>query len=174
LWNENDGRLMDGFNRLFAPTTKFVKEKLGIISGPVVVNCYDDDVITRNIRSLAAQGFGIDLDDFGTGHAAIANIRRFAVNRIKIDRSFITKIDSDPEQQVLTSAIIGMAESLGLETLAEGVETVAEHSRLAQMGCRYIQGFGIARPMPFEDTIAWLHKHRDKLAKGQGAVRKAG
>ncbi|NOX72313.1 MAG: EAL domain-containing protein [Alphaproteobacteria bacterium] len=139
-----------------------------------VVSDHDDDVITRNIRSLAAQGFGIDLDDFGTGHAAIANIRRFAVNRIKIDRSFITKIDSDTEQQVLTSAIIGMAESLGLETLAEGVETMAEHGRLAQMGCRYIQGFGIARPMPFEDTIAWLHKHRDKLAKGQGTDRRAG
>ncbi len=139
-----------------------------------VVSEHDDDVITRNIRALAAQGFGIDLDDFGTGHAAIANIRRFAVNRIKIDRSFITKIDLDTEQQVLTSAIIRMAESLGLETLAEGVETTAEHARLAQLGCRYIQGFGIARPMPFEDTVAWLHTHRDKLAKGSAAARKAG
>jgi diguanylate cyclase (GGDEF)-like protein len=139
-----------------------------------VVSEHDDDVITRNIRALATQGFDIDLDDFGTGHAAIANIRRFAVNRIKIDRSFITKIDTDTEQQVMTSAIIRMAESLGLETLAEGVETPAEHSRLAQMGCQYIQGFGIARPMPFEDTIAWLHKYRDKLAKGAEANRKAG
>jgi diguanylate cyclase (GGDEF)-like protein len=133
-----------------------------------VISDHDDDVITRNIRALAAHGFGIDLDDFGTGHAAISNIRRFAVNRIKIDRSFITSIDTDGDQQMITSAIIRMAESLGLETLAEGVETVAEHSRLAQMGCRYIQGFGIARPMPFEDTIAWLNQHRDMLTKGVG------
>ncbi|NOX40680.1 MAG: EAL domain-containing protein [Alphaproteobacteria bacterium] len=139
-----------------------------------VVSEHDDDVITKNIRALAAQGFGIDLDDFGTGHAAIANIRRFAVNRIKIDRSFITKIDSDPKQKLLTTAIVRMAESLGLETLAEGVETVAEHALLAQMGCRYIQGFGVARPMPFEDTVAWLHKHREKLLKTTGPARKSG
>jgi EAL domain-containing protein (putative c-di-GMP-specific phosphodiesterase class I) len=139
-----------------------------------VVSEHDDDMITRNIRSLAAQGFGIDLDDFGTGHAAIANIRRFAVNRIKIDRSFITKIDKDNEQQVLTSAIVRMADSLGLETLAEGVETTAEHSYLAKLGCRYVQGFGIARPMPFEDTISWLHKYQDRLSKGSTGDQKAG
>lgn len=139
-----------------------------------VVSDHDDDIITRNIRSLAAQGFGIDLDDFGTGHAAIANIRRFAVNRIKIDRSFITRIDKDTEQQVLTSSIIQMAESLGLETLAEGVETIGEHTRLSELGCRYIQGFGIAKPMPFEDTISWLNRHNDKLAKGGHSIRKTG
>ncbi len=139
-----------------------------------VVSDHDDDVIRHNVRALAAHGFGIDLDDFGTGHAAIANIRRFAVNRIKIDRSFVTRIDEDSEQQVMTGAIIRLAESLGLETLAEGVETVGEHNRLAQLGCRYIQGFGVARPMRFEDTIAWMHQHRDKLAKGSGTVRRAG
>ncbi|MBZ0130277.1 MAG: EAL domain-containing protein [Rhodobacteraceae bacterium] len=139
-----------------------------------VVSEHDDDVVTSNIRALAAHGFNIDLDDFGTGHAAIANIRRFAVNRIKIDRSFITHIDSDAEQQAMASAIIRMAESLGIETLAEGVETIAEHGRLAELGCRYIQGFGIARPMPFEDSIAWLTHHREKLAKGAPPVSKAG
>lgn len=139
-----------------------------------VVSDHDDDVVTRNIRALAAHGFGIDLDDFGTGHAAIANIRRFAVNRIKIDRSFVTRIDSDSEQQVMTAAIIRMAESLGIETLAEGVETVAEHSRLAEMGCRYIQGFGVAKPMPFEDTVAWLTRHREKLESGAGKGRATG
>jgi len=134
----------------------------------------DDDTITRNIRSLAAQGFGIDLDDFGTGHASIANLRRFAVNRIKIDRSFITNIDKDGEQQVMAAAIIRMAESLGLATLAEGVENIAEHSKLVELQCQYIQGFGIAKPMPFEETIAWLHQHRDKLATKDDTPRKTG
>jgi len=138
-----------------------------------VVSDHDDDVITRNIRSLAAQGFGIDLDDFGTGHAAIANIRRFSVNRLKIDRSFITRIDSDPEQQVMASAIVRMAESLGLETLAEGVETLAEHCQLAEIGCRYIQGFGIAKPMPLKDSIAWLHQYQAKQASDGNPIRKA-
>ncbi len=139
-----------------------------------VVSDHDEDVITHNIRSLAAQGFGIDLDDFGTGHAAIANIRRFAVNRLKIDRSFITKIDSDPEQQAITSAIIRMAESLGLETLAEGVETLGEQCHLANIGCQYLQGFGIAKPMPLEDSIIWLHQHRARLEAGDITNKKAG
>lgn len=139
-----------------------------------VVSDHEDDAISRNIRGLAAQGFNIDLDDFGTGHAAIANIRRFAVNRIKIDRSFVTRIDADREQQILTSAIIRMAESLGIETLAEGVETVAEHARLAAMGCRYIQGFGIAKPMPFEATLAWLTDYRAKIGGNGEAPRKIG
>ncbi len=139
-----------------------------------VVSEHDDDVITRNIRSLAAQGFGIDLDDFGTGQASIANIRRFAVNRIKIDRSFITGIDKDPEQRVMTAAIIQMAQSLGLEVLAEGVETPGEQSCLAQIGCQYIQGFGVARPMPFEESIAWLHRYRGKLAGDDAPHRRTG
>ncbi len=139
-----------------------------------VVTEHDDDVITRNIRALAAQGFNIDLDDFGTGHAAIANIRRFAVTRIKIDRSFVKGIDHDPEQATMTGAIIRMAESLGLDTLAEGVETPAEQSRLAELGCRHVQGYGIARPMPFEDSIAWLTAHREQQDGLAGRARRAG
>jgi len=139
-----------------------------------VVSDHDDDVVTRNIRALAAQGFGIDLDDFGTGHAAIANIRRFAVNRIKIDRSFIMGIDGDEEQKTLTSAIIRMAESLGLETLAEGVETIPEHAVLAGLGCRYLQGFGIGRPIPFDQTFEWMKSHQAKINKGNGPIKRAG
>lgn len=125
----------------------------------------DDDIITRNIAGLATLGCAIDLDDFGTGHASIANIRRFAVGRIKIDRSFVMKVDTDPEQQRMVSAILTMAEQLNLETLGEGVETVGEHAMLAQLGCRHVQGFGLARPMPFEDTLDWMQKHREKLAE---------
>jgi diguanylate cyclase (GGDEF)-like protein len=139
-----------------------------------VVSDTDDDTITRNIRALSGLGFGIDLDDFGTGQASIANIRRFGVNRIKIDRSFVTHVDSDREQQMLIGAILRMAESLGIESLAEGVESIAEQSMMAQLGCRHIQGFGLARPMPFEDTIAWLHRHNDKLARGADLTRRVG
>lgn len=122
-----------------------------------------DDIITRNISGLAKLGCAIDLDDFGTGHASIANIRRFAVSRIKIDRSFIMKVDEDPEQQRMVSAILTMSEQLGLETLGEGVETVGEHAMLAQLGCHHIQGYGLARPMPVSDTLEWMQKHRNKL-----------
>jgi len=134
----------------------------------------DDDIITRNISQLARLGCAIDLDDFGTGHASIATIRRFAIGRIKIDRSFIIKVDQDPEQQRLVSAILTMAERLGLETLAEGVETIGEHAMLAQLGCNHVQGYGLARPMPFEDTLAWMQKHYEKLADTPRIGRQAG
>ncbi len=134
----------------------------------------DDDIVTRNIGLLAQLGCGIDLDDFGTGHASIANIRRFAIGRIKIDRSFIIKVDQDPEQQRMVSAILTMAERLGLETLAEGVETIGEHAMLAQLGCGHVQGYGLARPMPFDDTLEWMRKHYEKLADAPRIGREAG
>lgn len=120
----------------------------------------DNDVIVSNIAALARLGCGIDLDDFGTGHASITSIRRFAVQRIKIDRSFVTKVDEDREQQKMVAAILSMAERLGLATLAEGVETPGEHAMLCQLGCGDVQGFGIARPMPVDETMDWIARYR--------------
>jgi len=88
-----------------------------------VVASDGDDEIVGNLAALADLGCGIDLDDFGTGYASIANIRRFSVGRIKIDRSFVTGLDSDPEQRSMVAAILTMAERLNVKTLAEGVET---------------------------------------------------
>ncbi len=128
-----------------------------------VISEHDDDIITRNIRALGAQGFRIDLDDFGTGHASLSNIRRFAVDRIKIDRSFVVNADSDPEQQRMIAAIVGLGERLGIETLAEGVENIGEQSILSQLGCSHLQGFAIARPMPFDKTVDWILQHQKSL-----------
>jgi diguanylate cyclase len=130
-----------------------------------VVAATDNDTIVTNIAALARLGCGIDLDDFGTGHASITSIRRFAIRRIKIDRSFVTRVDEDRSQQEMLSAILSMAERLGLATLAEGVETPAEHAILAQLGCQDVQGFGIARPMPIEETVDWIKSQHAKIAK---------
>ena len=128
----------------------------------------DNDVVVSNIAALAKLGCGIDLDDFGTGHASITSIRRFDVRRIKIDRSFVTRVDEDREQQKVVSAILSMAEQLGMATLAEGVETPGEHAMLCQLGCGDVQGFGIARPMPVEETMDWIARH---LARKDGTPR---
>lgn len=124
----------------------------------------DNDVIVSNIANLSRMGCGIDLDDFGTGHASITSIRRFAVRRIKIDRSFVTKVDEDREQQKMVAAILSMAERLGLASLAEGVETPGEHAMLSQLGCADVQGFGIARPMAVDETLDWIARHRARPA----------
>lgn len=134
-------------------------DRLSVEILETVVTNTDNDVIVQNIAALARLGCGIDLDDFGTGHAAIASIRRFAVRRIKIDRSFVTRVDVDRDQQKMVAAILSMADRLGLETLAEGVETAGEHAMLAQLGCGHVQGFAVSRPMPFEDTLDWIAQH---------------
>ena len=136
-----------------------------------VVAVSDDDVIVKNIVAFSQMGCRIDLDDFGTGHSSIANIRRFSVDRIKIDRSFVTRIDRDREQQKIVTAVLVMAEQLELETLAEGVETLGEHAMLAQLGCNSVQGFSVARPMPVEDTIHWIDQHQQKLSKAPRIAR---
>lgn len=127
-----------------------------------VVAASPEDVVVQNIAKLAHLGCAVDLDDFGTGHASLTALSRFKVNRLKIDRSFVTNIDSDPKQQRLVAAVLSMAEQLNLDSLAEGVETAEEHTLLAQMGCRHVQGFGIARPMPPTAAQDWLQKYQSR------------
>ncbi len=134
----------------------------------------EDDVVVKNIQALSELGCPVDLDDFGTGHASIASIRRFSVHRIKIDRSFITRVDRDREQQNMVAAILTMAERLDIDTLAEGVETIGEHAILAQLGCAHVQGFSIARPMPFEATEQWMRQHRSKIQHAPTVGKSAG
>lgn len=127
-----------------------------------VVANHADDIVLRNLSALAQLGCKLDLDDFGTGHASITSIRRYSVERIKIDRSFVTRIDNDTEQQKMVSAILTMADRLGLDTLAEGVETPEEQAMLAKLGCGHVQGFGIARPMPAEEVDAWISAYQGR------------
>ncbi|MFV2051752.1 putative bifunctional diguanylate cyclase/phosphodiesterase [Aliiroseovarius sp. YM-037] len=133
-----------------------------------------DDTITRNLAALSALGCYIDLDDFGVGNASITNIQRFAVDRIKIDRSFVTHTDTDQDQQRMIAAILTMAAQLGLDTLAEGVETVGEHAILAQLGCGHVQGYGIAKPMPADEIPGWIGEHAAKLDSVPRIARKTG
>jgi diguanylate cyclase (GGDEF)-like protein len=139
-------------------------DRLGVEVLETVVAGAADDVIVQNVARLAALGCRIELDDFGTGHASIANIRRFAVSRIKIDRSFVSGLATDREQQRIVAAILSMAERLGLETIAEGVESGEEHALLAQLGCAHVQGYGIARPMPEDETLAWIERYKARAA----------
>ena len=113
-------------------------------------------VVLRNVRDLIAAGFLMELDDFGTGHAAIATLRKFDVSQIKIDRSFVRNIDKDAGLQAMTGAIIDLARKLGVSALAEGVETEEEQKVLLDFGCPTAQGYLHARPMPLEDLRSFL------------------
>lgn len=119
-----------------------------------------DNMIEQNLKAISEMGCRIDLDDFGTSYTSILNIRKFSVSRLKIDRQLISRVDADKEQRRLVTALLAMAGELGIETLAEGVETPAEHSMLAQLGCDHIQGFNLARPMPRGDSLTWIPDYR--------------
>ncbi len=114
------------------------------------------DVIVENVHRLIQHGFLVELDDFGTGHAAIATLRKFAVSRIKIDRSLVQGINLDEELQVITGAIISLADRLGIKVLAEGVETDLEEGTLQRLGCACVQGYLHARPMPISMLKEWV------------------
>jgi EAL domain-containing protein (putative c-di-GMP-specific phosphodiesterase class I) len=96
---------------------------------------------------LTEMGVNLALDDFGTGYSALSYLRRFPIDRIKIDRSFVNDIDTNQSDAALARAIVGMAHGLNMQVVAEGVETDAQLDLLKHYGCDEAQGYLLARPM---------------------------
>lgn len=141
------------------PARRLVIEVLESV-GPASANADTRE----NLRRLSEAGCRIDLDDFGTGFASLDAIRQFGINRIKIDRSYVTACDVDAGQQRMILAILALAERLDISVLAEGVETRDEQAFLAQMGCDELQGYAIARPMPLAQTLDFLASNKTTTA----------
>ena len=112
---------------------------------------------------LKSRGIRLSVDDFGTGYSSLAYLRRLPIDRLKIDRSFVNDVTDDPEDAVITTAIIGMAKTLGLKTLAEGVETPAQLAFFRDRGCDEAQGYLLARPMAPDTLLAWLEGRGDRM-----------
>lgn len=136
-----------------------VPERLTVEVLETVAAESNEDIVARTLTTLSRLGCNIDLDDFGTGLTCFINIRRFDVTRIKIDRSLVSQIDEDTEQRKMFAALLAFSRKLGVETLAEGVETEAEINTLRHLGCTQAQGFVISRPMPLGDTLLWLEEN---------------
>jgi EAL domain-containing protein (putative c-di-GMP-specific phosphodiesterase class I) len=100
------------------------------------------------LHALKALGVRLGLDDFGTGYSSLGRLRRFPLDVVKLDRSFVSELGADPAADSIIAAVIGMAQALGMEVIAEGVETEAQLSRLERLGCRLAQGYHFAPPMP--------------------------
>ena len=110
----------------------------------------DDVKLRTTLATLRGMGFTLSLDDFGTGYSSLSYLRRFPIDRIKLDRSFTAGIPDDPVASSIIRAIVGLAETLGLDLIAEGVETLQQKQTLAKLGCTKIQGFLMCRPVPAE------------------------
>jgi diguanylate cyclase (GGDEF)-like protein/PAS domain S-box-containing protein len=108
---------------------------------------HDGEAVMSTLRQLKALGVKLSIDDFGTGYSSFAYLRRFKFDKIKIDQSFVRDLIDDPDNAAIVRGIISLALSLGLDVLAEGVETDAIAQRLRHLHCTYAQGYHFARPL---------------------------
>jgi diguanylate cyclase (GGDEF)-like protein/PAS domain S-box-containing protein len=104
-----------------------------------------------SMNALKRLGVGFSMDDFGTGYSSLSCLKRLPLDQLKIDQSFVRDLVTDPNDAVIVKTIIGMAKSLGLEVIAEGVETEVQRQFLLRLGCRVYQGYLFARPVPVEE-----------------------
>jgi EAL domain-containing protein (putative c-di-GMP-specific phosphodiesterase class I) len=110
----------------------------------------DIDDCMRRMNSLRELGVGFALDDFGTGYSSLTYLTRLPLEQLKIDQSFVRNLGQRNTDQVIVQTIIVMARSLGLQVIAEGVETEAQRQTLQELGCDQFQGYLLGRPMPIE------------------------
>ncbi|MEM1345424.1 MAG: bifunctional diguanylate cyclase/phosphodiesterase [Pseudomonadota bacterium] len=160
--------------RTFCDTLLFDLDRVGLAPSDLSIEVLEsalvegaDDPLLSAIARLSDAGCRIDLDDFGTGRASLANLRLLQVDRLKIDRSFVSDIHLRPDQRKLAVAMIDLARTLGLRALAEGVETAEEWQAVTELGCHEIQGFAVGRPMPAADVPYWLAEYAKRRPPGQ-------
>jgi EAL domain-containing protein (putative c-di-GMP-specific phosphodiesterase class I) len=103
------------------------------------------------LSELKHLGVRLALDDFGTGYSSLNYLKRFPIDIVKIDQAFIADLAHDPASHAIVRAVVELAHELGMTVVAEGVETVEQHKRLASLGCDSCQGYYFARPMPADD-----------------------
>ncbi|WP_252192706.1 EAL domain-containing protein [Rhizobium sp. CSW-27] len=110
-----------------------------------------EDLVTENLERIKALGVDIEIDDFGTGHTSIVSLLKLKPRRLKIDRQLVMPILTAPQERALVRSIIEIARSLGVDTVAEGVESLEHATMLRDMGCDLLQGYAFARAMPYAE-----------------------
>jgi len=123
-----------------------------------------DDIVTANIEGIKKLGIDIEIDDFGTGHTSIVSLLKIKPKRLKIDRQLVAPILNSRNEQALIRSIIEIGRSLGIETVAEGVETMEHAEMLGLLGCDLLQGYAFAKPLSFDKFVAFASKEALQLA----------
>lgn len=118
-------------------------------------------------QDMRDRGATISIDDFGTGHSSLAQLKALPVQELKIDRQFVMRLPADQDDLTITRTLLAMSQSLNLRTVAEGVETEEQFRLLRQLGCTVAQGYYIARPMPIDKLVEWI---AERAAAAGGTV----
>lgn len=151
----------------FVETVKRCLARHGVLACRLEIEVTETVLLDRSIarightlEALRAMGCTLAMDDFGTGYASLSHLTSFPVDRIKIDRGFTSAIDSDGDRGLIARTLIGLGRGLGLEVIAEGVETESQRSFLVAHGCTAVQGYLFARPMLADEALPWLGQHQ--------------
>ncbi|MFP2768998.1 putative bifunctional diguanylate cyclase/phosphodiesterase [Oceanisphaera sp. KMM 10153] len=166
-FNVSSGQLMhpdfiDELTRLLAlyPMVSPSLLELEFQEGAVLADLHGAVAVLERCRLL---GLSISFDDFGTGYSSLSHLNRLPVDIIKIDRRFICDLLSNAHDVSMVESVVQLAAALRMAVIAEGMEQSAQGDRLQQLGCHYVQGYGISRPMPAEQVESWLQAWNDRL-----------
>jgi EAL domain-containing protein (putative c-di-GMP-specific phosphodiesterase class I) len=116
----------------------------------------DVETATATVNALHEMGVSLSIDDFGAGYSSLGYLRRLPVAELKVDRSFVSGLGEHVRDETICASVISMAHALGLEVVAEGIETIQQQKHLAALGCDYVQGYFICRPAPPQDVVKYL------------------
>jgi EAL domain-containing protein (putative c-di-GMP-specific phosphodiesterase class I) len=117
------------------------------------------------LNQLKALGVQLSVDDFGTGYSSLSYLHRFPLDTLKIDRSFVSRIGEADENGEIVRTIVTLAENMGMDVVAEGIETLGQLSELKRLNCRYGQGYLFARPLNISAATAWISHTPHGLAE---------
>jgi EAL domain-containing protein (putative c-di-GMP-specific phosphodiesterase class I) len=137
--------------------------KLELTESAVMDNAEQATSILQSLRSIGVQ---LSIDDFGTGYSSLSYLHKFPIDTLKIDRSFVSRMAGDSENSEIVRTIITLAQNLGLDTIAEGVETLEQLNELRSFGCRYAQGYLFAKPVPHEQIDELMRTQTNWLPEG--------
>ncbi len=160
----------------FASSVAHLAAEAGIPAGLVEFEVTESTVLRnpersmRTLHRLREQGFGLALEDFGTGYSSLSYLKQLPFMTVKIDRSFVGGLPDEKGDVQIVRMIVALAHSVGLEVVAEGIETPAQERFLVQLGCDMLQGYLFAKPMPMAEFEAWLEGN----ARPVHAARQAG
>jgi diguanylate cyclase len=160
----------------FPEEVRGLLRKHGVEAGRLDLEITESSVLTDPQRTahvlgeLSAMGIRLSVDDFGTGYSSLATLKRLPLDEIKIDRSFVMNMLGDEDDAVIVRSTIDLGRNLGLDVVAEGVESAEVWKQLGDLGCHAAQGFYLSRPVPADELSAWLRRRRGPAADKQAAA----